>query len=431
MAEIPAPNYQNPELNRLISTPSNGPQQIQQWQGVSQQQLQLGLQRLQATNQIFGAIAAKQNPTMEDVMAAATALRQIGVPSTHIAQGLSDFAGKDPAGIKAEAFRHITRNMSIEQQMRSGYGSTELVDNGQQKLPVQVRQGPGGGVFPAGGSPIQNQLTPSDAASPMPGPPNARNQPTVIPKGKFAEDAGTAAPGTYVRPGGGAPMPVAPAPGAAESQQETAVAGARQGLDLQKSAEGVPTRKGMLANLETDLDQFTAGPGADWQNVSKAWANRNVLPQSFQFDPKSIASQEMFTKQATQLAQQQFGALGGTGTDAKLDSAIKTNPSTALSDMGNRGIIQLLKGNEDAINAKNQAWQKWKTTHGADTYDQFTTKFNKVYNPLVFQAQYMNPEEVRKLRTKLSEPDRKRFEEGYRIAKGNNWLGGGSDAPSQ
>jgi hypothetical protein len=174
------------------------------------------------------------------------------------------------------------------------------------------------------------------------------------------------------------------------------------------------------------FDHISRNMSVAEQLQSSGMGNRNVLPGSVQFDPKSIAGQEQFNKQAVMVAQQQFQALGGTGTNDQLGSAMKTSPNAALSEMGNRGIIQLLKGNEDAIDAKNQAWQKWKQQHGADTYDTFSTKFNQVYNPLVFQVQYMGPDEIANLQKKLSPKDAQKFAQSYAVAKAQGWIGGGN-----
>jgi len=222
---------------------------------------------------------------------------------------------------------------------------------------------------------------------------------------------------------------VSQAPGVPEAQRATAQASAEQGIALQKQADGVPVRKGMLANLEDDLDKFTSGPKADWSMVAKSFANRNILPQGMQFDPQSIASQEAFNKQATQLAQQQFAALGGTGTDSQLSSSYKANPNEALSKLGNKQIIQLLKGNEDALAAKNAAWQEWQRKNGPSDYAGFQQKFNKTYNPRVYQAQYMTPDQIKDMRKNMSPADQAQFLRDYKTLRDNGYVSpGGANA---
>lgn len=232
---------------------------------------------------------------------------------------------------------------------------------------------------------------PAAAASPIPGAPGPNGEQTNQP---LAANIGKA-PTAY---------PVGNAPGYNEAATGIATGSAGAANTLTAAADTSPTRKSMLGNLEGDLKQFTTGPGADWQNVSKAWVNRNIpLPPGMQFDPKSIASQETFNKQAEQLAQQQFAAIGGTGTDAKFGSAFKANPSDALSQLGNKGIIRLLKGNEDAIQAKNAAWQDWLAKGNSPaTYPAFARQFNQNFDPRVYQSQYMSKDDFHKMTSAMS-----------------------------
>jgi hypothetical protein len=410
--------------NRLM-TPAEQTQSavapLQVMQGIThfqQSQFDLAHKQLGAVNSLMSAIA--QNPSDEVIAQSASAARNLGIPANTIAQELSTLSGMTPDQRRQYAIGHISRNMDAAGQIQAATGTPTPVNTGDRTIyqkvnPITNQVTPMGGS----GAVVPNEVSPGQRMErqPMVGPDGT---PTSVPNASLYNNRGTPRQSPVTNQAG-APfgaLPVGQAPG----QKETQTANAEMGLSLQRQAEGVPTRKAMFAQLENDLDKFTAGPGADWQNVAKAWANRNVLPNGMQFDPKSIASQEAFNKQATMVAQQQFQSLGGTGTNDQLGSAMKTSPNAALSDMGNRGIIQLLKGNEDAISAKNAAWQQWKGKFGAGSYDQFTTTFNKAYNPLVFQAQYMNPDEIKSLRGKLSEKDKKAFEQSYVIAKQNGWL---------
>lgn len=248
------------------------------------------------------------------------------------------------------------------------------------------------------------------ANQPIPGTPSPSGVDTAQP---LATTVGVGA-----RPVGNPPglVPAATAIGAASGQQS---------VNLTQAADTSPVRKGMLGNLEGDLKQFSAGQGADWQNIAKNWANRNVLPTSLQFDPKSIASQEEFNKQAEQLAQQQFSAIGGTGTDAKFGSAFKANPNETLSQMGNVGIIRLLKGNEDAIQAKNNAWQA-SLAAGASpaSYPQFAAKFNQTFDPRVYQAQYLGKDDLKKMFSGMSPAEQHALADKIAAAKSAGYVTG-------
>jgi hypothetical protein len=243
---------------------------------------------------------------------------------------------------------------------------------------------------------------------------NSGGAPTIVPKATFL-NSGPAGVPTALPPG---QLQATTAAGATAGASSAA-----QGVDLGKAADSSPIRKGMLGNLETDLQNFTSGPSADWQKVAKAWANRNILPSGMQFNPESIASQEAFTKQAEQLAQQQFQAIGGTGTDAKFGSAFKSNPNDELSKMGNTGIIQLLKGNEDAIQAKNQAWQQWQASgKGPETYPQFAAQFNQTFDPRAFQSQYMNKQDFTKMLKTMGPGEQAQFVGKLKAAQANGYI---------
>lgn len=257
-------------------------------------------------------------------------------------------------------------------------------------------------------------MGPGNAAAPQAAPPGPNNIPQNITTG--ARNYGPAA---------GGPMQIGPVPGAVGAQETTAGASAAQGVALGQSADSSPVRKGMLGNLETDLNNFTSGPGADWTKVAKAWANRNLpLPTGMQFDPQSIASQEAFTKQAEQLAQQQFSTIGGTGTDAKFGSAFKSNPNDTMSGLGNQGIIRLLKGNEDAIQAKNKAWQQWQTSGkgGTDSYPQFSANFNKTFDPRLYQSQYMAKSDFSKMVKTMSPAEQQQFVNNLKASQSNGYV---------
>ncbi len=214
-------------------------------------------------------------------------------------------------------------------------------------------------------------------------------------------------------------------PGVAQAATTTAESSAQMGNQLVAAANEVPVTRGILDNLERELKSFTPGPGADWRRVGKAFAN-TVIPESLKakigFDPKSIADQEGFNKLAYNLAQTQFQALGGTGTDAKLNSTMATSPSELLSKEGNEGIIRLLKGNTDALNAKAKAWNKWKGVNGENSYPEFAEDFNANFNPRVFQFKYVPKGERQSWYKSMSKEERRAFEEAGDYAINRGWI---------
>ena len=251
------------------------------------------------------------------------------------------------------------------------------------------------------------------------GPPGSGAQPP-IPSIRPLPQGGGAAPAQAGAVSQAGAIPV----GAPLGSEADATQNVTQANAFQSVANGSANRKAMLGNLETDLQNFTSGPGANWTNVAKAWANRNFLPSGLNFQPQSIASQEAFTKQATQLAQQQFASLGGTGSDQQLGSATHSNPNVDLSKLGNSQIIQLLKGNEDALTARNQAWQAYKQQNGPAAYGQFSAKFNQVFDPRVFQSQYMDPAGFKSMMRSMAPAEQAAFKAKLATARQSGWVSG-------
>lgn len=227
--------------------------------------------------------------------------------------------------------------------------------------------------------------------------------------------APASAPGGFVQSG--------PALGQTDAAAAQGRAYGEMAGDLVKSAATVPAQKSILGNMQALLEgnTFGTGPGAqEWKNAIAAW-NR-VMPAGMSINATGVGNQDEFGKLGWQLAQQQFGALGGTGTDAKLASAVHTSPSEFLSRLGNEGIISLLKGNTDAIGVMGKEWQKWLAAHNNDpnTYGQFVTQFNQHFDPRVFQSQYMkNPKDIIK---GMTPDEQKKFYADYNAALANGWI---------
>ncbi len=133
-ASIPYPTYQ-PPTNPLTQMQSGigvmqglqglQGQQIQQ----QQQQLELGQKRMFMVHDQLGAIAALENPTIDDVKQAASTLYRAGIPQDQITQALQTVP-RDPQAIKAWAQQHMAGIADFQQRM--GLGS---------EVPVQLNQG--------------------------------------------------------------------------------------------------------------------------------------------------------------------------------------------------------------------------------------------------------------------------------------------------
>lgn len=416
------------------------PEAMQQAQSMQHQQIQIDTDQLANLNShfntmrgMFGSLLAKPTPlTQKDLiqMGGDMIANKMASPQ-QVAAELAN-APQDDAGIRSLLKQMVVQTMDGQQKLSAisptptavnAGGTTNFVQLPQIGAPVEVGQ-------------MQNTLSPEAVSGRVPtfqnGQPGsvsmgslAPNLTAVQPNGQSGGAAPPASGGIGLGASQGAPqgdfLPTGPGLGQSAAADVAGTNSAQQGVDLQKAADQVPQQKSLLQALETSLQNFTSGPTADWKRVGASLVNANN-PFGNAFNPKSIASQEEFNKQAAQLAQSQFQALGGTGTDAKLDSAMHTSPNEALSKMGNKAIIDLLKGNADALAVKNQEWQKYQQAHGPQSYGQFSTEFNQIYNPRVFQFQYMTPAERQDAVKAMSKPELTQFKRLYNFAAAQGWL---------
>jgi len=422
--------------------------------------------RMTVVNHLFGQLAAKDNPTIQDVNSVAArvldpALQagKYGLTFPVVMNALKNFRGPDgrplsSAQIKQRALEIQTMTASTGEQLSSMHPGYEAVDDGTNislipkgnqinpKYPVVTKRIPTGtpqtDTDPSSPTYRQQVLTPSQ----RPVPPSYINPGSNTVEGPSANFGGVVTgvqvgPTTNAQTGAPASFDElyksriagAPAaglkPGVAAAATKTAETSAELGNRLVTAANEVPQTRAILDNLDRTLADFTPGPGADYRRIGKAFAN-TIIPESLKsslgFDPKGIASQEEFNKLGYQLAQNQFQALGGTGTDAKLDSARSTSPSEFLSTVGNKNIISLLRGNNDALKVKAREWNKWKAAHGEDSYSDFSDQFNDHFNPRVFQFQYVPKADRQSWYKAMPSDDRRQFEADAEYALGKKWI---------
>lgn len=221
--------------------------------------------------------------------------------------------------------------------------------------------------------------------------------------------------------GGSRAVQSQPALGAAEGASAEAQSAVKQAQELRAAADQVPNQQAALKNIRDVVGSFQPGAKTDWIYAAKALATQlGVAPPKMQDE---VAAQEEFNKLATQFINQQVGQLGGTGTDAKLESAAKGTPNEFMSKEGIENVTSLMMGLNDALLAKNAAWQKWLDAgNGPETYGKFATQFNAIYNPRVFQAEYMSEKQKQLMMRNMSEKDREAFQRDWKRAKAAGWI---------
>ena len=218
------------------------------------------------------------------------------------------------------------------------------------------------------------------------------------------------------QPGRAVAVQTAPALGEPEAAQR----GVEQAQTWRQAAEAAPDQKVQIQNLRDQVGKFTSGPQATWVYRAKALATMlGVAPKDVKDE---VAAQEEFAKLAQQWANANTGQLGE-GTDSKLNAALKASPNEFLSTQGVTGILALLEGQQDAAMAKNAAWQKWLNSgKNPGTAGEFQTQWNQIYNPRVFQSQYMSEAQRQNMLRNMSPKERERFQKDWIVAKKAGWI---------
>lgn len=202
--------------------------------------------------------------------------------------------------------------------------------------------------------------------------------------------------------------------GANEAAVKTAGSSADMGQALTSRADMVNSNKAQYSTLLDDLNKLnTMGPGTE-REVALNGLMQKLTGYGVTMNKDQVAGAESFNKIASQIALAQAGTLGA--TDQRVQSTMGANPHLDMSKLGNERVIHMLQGNEDAIAAKNAAWQQWITPkaqggmgNGTGTYGQFSTQFNKDFDPRVFQSRYMSGPEISEMRRSMSPEQQRDF----------------------
>lgn len=262
-------------------------------------------------------------------------------------------------------------------------------------------------------STMQKGRTPSETAALVQRYNPATKQMEMVPSGQIIGDM----------PGSAPPIAVASAPplGVAEGASASAAGSVKQAQDLSVAADAVPAQQAALKNIRDVVDSFKPGAKTNWIYAAKALATQmGIAPPQMKDE---VAAQEEFNKLATQFINQQVGALGGTGTDSKLESATKGTPNEFMSKEGIKNVTSLMMGLNDATLAKNTAWQKWLSSgNGPESYGKFASQFNAIYNPRVFQSVYMDDKQKALMLGNMTAKERTQFQKDWATAKAAGWI---------
>jgi hypothetical protein len=233
---------------------------------------------------------------------------------------------------------------------------------------------------------------------------DANGAPISITKGEFLSKSGQ----------GGVPAGLAPGEaGLAESA-------AGRAATLQSSASTAPQYHADLDNLK-QLSKVIdiGGPTVPFEKNFAQLASRFGLPSTL--GPEQLKGVEEFDKIANQISLNQSKLFHG--SDAGLHTVVGANPSTSMSKYGREGVIDMLQGNQDAIDITRKAWLKARA-NGAKPgdYDMFAERMGQELDPRVFQFNRLNRANQQKFLSQMDPSELKDFEEKFKSSVEKKWV---------
>jgi hypothetical protein len=221
----------------------------------------------------------------------------------------------------------------------------------------------GPGRYPQPSAPAPAPATPTPTPAPAPATP-APASPTTPAAEKPAWLQPPSPPS--VAPEMGGPL-VTPTPQQAQSAGEITGAASKNAAGLATQRAQTPDQIAILDDMNRVLNQPGVVTGVGAQQVSKlrqVAMNMGLVPsepgQKVDLSTPEAAQAEL-TKDSALLARAGLGAMGNP-TDARQELITESTPGPGLSKEGNLNIIRMLKGNAQAIQTMDDAWNKAKNT---------------------------------------------------------------------
>ena len=223
----------------------------------------------------------------------------------------------------------------------------------------------------------------------------------------------------------GAPQPGAPGIARAAGIGGSADSSVKAATAFEDYTNGYANRKSTLDNLRTAASNITTGPQAPfWGNVGRVFAGLGVTTP---FTPTSeqAAAYEEVRKLAVQALSQQKEALGLPNTNQSVSLTTGASPNEENTPLGLQRLLGVVEGTEQYAHATRQAWETWKSqNHTGETYNAWLAGpkgWMSVFDPRVFQAQYMDPAQKAAVRNTVGP---KRFDAEEAAATRLGYLGG-------
>jgi hypothetical protein len=245
------------------------------------------------------------------------------------------------------------------------------------------------------------------------------NLSTPTPTGITPEGAPITAPRdvyNYQTRGGGLPSGLAP------GEQGLSESAAGRAATLQATASTSPQYHSDLENLRQDSAVMgnLGGPSQDVEKKLNQLSTR-VAGFGVTMSPDQLRASESFDKIASNIALNQAKMLGG--TDSTRSMSVGATPNSGMSRYGRDGVIDMLQGNQDAVDAARQAWLDARSKGAsAGSHDIFMNKISKVLDPRVFQFNRLSRDNQQKFYSQMPAAEIPAFEAKYEAGVKRGWV---------
>lgn len=335
--------------------------------------------------------------------------KQIGViPADQEAQ-MEASIPSDPSQMGAWAADLQRRSQSGLEQLHNYGMQAGWVNNGASQTPYNMNPNAPGGVRPIG-APVANQQGPQWVQGT-----DANGNPSMVQLPPTGQGY-TGRPGAPGLPAGS--VTIGNTQAGIGAQTEANQGGQVYGA-LQNAGNAALTN---ISNLQAARDAVVAaggsGPGTAGLNSIKSWLVAHGMRQG---DVDKVASYDEATKLMTQTANQMSAGMG-TGTDARLDAAIRSNPNPAMSTKANLAILD----RNIALERMSQDRQQAFAASGlpANQAQTWLTNFNKTHGVGVYQFDSLTQPQQQAYLKSMSPQQRTQWANGYADYQQRNGAGG-------
>lgn len=162
------------------------------------------------------------------------------------------------------------------------------------------------------------------------------------------------------------------------------------------------------------------GPSQDVEKKLNQLSTR-VAGFGVTMSPDQLRASESFDKIASNIALNQAKMLGG--TDSTRSMSVGATPNSGMSRYGRDGVIDMLQGNQDAVDAARQAWLDARSKGAsAGSHDIFMNKISKVLDPRVFQFNRLSRDNQQKFYSQMPAAEIPAFEAKYEAGVKRGWV---------